>query len=237
MPGGAAAGSGGLSSFGVSGVRAAGNAAIASQTAGFAPLITGGGGGVVSSAATSAGLGFNPLYALMGIQSIGTMATAYNASKAASMEGEYSASVAESNARIMAIKAQDAIVRGDKAALKARQATKLLIGDQRAAMGAQGIDLESGSALDIQKETASLGAEESLNIKNNAWREAWGYRVAENDLYGKAKYSRLTAKNTSRNTILTGGLTVAKNLAYANYLDKSRNFYSQGSSALYGEDD
>jgi hypothetical protein len=89
-------------------------------------------------------------------------------------------------------------------------------------MGAQGIDLESGSALDIQQETASLGAEEALNIKNNAWREAWGYRSQEADYKARASYAKITGKNTARNTLLTGGLTVAKNLATYSYMNKNR---------------
>jgi hypothetical protein len=136
----------------------------------------------------------------------------------------------------MAIRAAHAIQRGDKEAVRAKQLARRIIGSQRAAMGAQGIDLESGSALDIQKETASLGAEEAMIIKNNSWMEAWGYRVAENDLYGQAKYARITGKNTARNTILTGGLTALKNFTYGNYLDKSRSFYGQGNSGLFGEE-
>jgi len=187
--------------------------------------------------AAAAGGGFNPLSLMLAVQALGTAATSYSQSKAIGMEGEYNASVYESNARIQRLMAEDAIIRGDKEAVKAKQAAKRLIGSQRAALGAQGIDIESGSALDIQEETASLGAEEALNIKNNAWREAWGYRSAATDLEGRAKMTRITAKNRQKNTILTGGLSIAKDLAYGSYLNKSRGsiaksdleaFYSQG---------
>lgn len=227
MPGAAAGGGGGSIYPGVQGVASAGRATIANQTAGFAPLITGGGGGVVSAASAASGLGYNPLYLLMGVQALGTAATSYSQSKAQMAEGDYQASIYESNARIQAIKAADAIVRGEKEAVKAKQLAKAIIGSQRAATGAQGLDPNQDDSLLLQEDTAMLGAEEALNIRNSAWREAWGYRVAENDLYGKAKYAKLTAKNTSRNTILTGGLSIAKSMAYAQYLDKNR-------SALYG---
>jgi len=175
----------------------------------------------VSSAASTGG--FNPLQLLMAISGLGTFATSYMQSKAQSAEGEYNASVFESNARLEALKAEDAIIRGEKEVVKLQQARNRLIGSQRVSFGAQGIDLESGSALDIQQETRSLGAEDILNTRNNAWREAWGYRVNENNYRGKAKYSLLTAKNTAKNTILTGGLSIAKSFAYSNYLNKNRS--------------
>jgi hypothetical protein len=177
--------------------------------------------GTATTAATSAG-GFNPLQLMMAVSSLGTFASAYSQSKAQRAEGDFNASIYESNARLQALQAEDAIIRGDKEAVKAKQAAKRLIGSQRAAMGAQGIDLESGSALDIQQETASLGAEEALNIKNNAWREAWGYRSQEADYKARAKYAKITGRSTAKNTLLTGGLTVAKNLATYSYMNKNR---------------
>jgi len=214
MPG-ASAGSAGTIYPGVQGVSSVGRAAIANQT----PFMTASATG--ASSAVSAG-GFNPLQLLMAISGLGTMASSYTQSKAQRAESDFNASIFESNARLQALQAEDAIIRGDKEAVKAKQAAKRLIGSQRAAMGAQGIDLESGSALDIQQETASLGAETALNIKNNAWREAWGYRAQESDLRSRANYARITGRNTSKNTLLTGGLTVAKNLATYQYLSKNK---------------
>lgn len=215
---------------GVRGLSAVGQGAIANQTAGFAPLVSASGG----AAAGGGGGGFSPLFALMAVQSLGTLATSYASAKGAEMAGDFNASIYESNARIQAIKAEDAINRGRVESLKARRLAKSLIGSQRAAAGAQGIDPDADDLALIQGDTAALGKEESMIIENNAWKEAWGYRVAENDLYGKAKYSRLTGKATARNTILTGGLSIAKNIATASYLDKSRSFYAGGDSALFG---
>jgi len=193
----------------------------ASGTAGMFTGGPGGGYGTGTSVPTTAGqpgAGINPLFLLMGVQSLGTAATSYAQARALESEGAFKASVYESNKKIQELKAKDAIRRGDVEAKKAKQAAARLIGSQRAAMGAQGIDIESGSALDIQEETASLGAEDALNIKNNAWREAWGYRTVAEDYSSKAKFARLTSKSKARNTILTGGLSIAKDLARASYL-------------------
>lgn len=163
------------------------------------------------------------VYAMMGLSAAGSLFSASSQASATKQAGEYDASVFESNARIQDILAADAITRGDKEAVKAKQATKRLIGSQRAAMGAQGIDIESGSALDIQQETAALGAEDALTIKNNAWRESWGYKVQSNDLTGRADMARRTAKTKAKNTLLTGGLSAVKDIAYGVYASKRKN--------------
>ena len=154
------------------------------------------------------------------IQTVGTLFEAKAQADAARYAGDAQASVYETNALIQRLRAEDAIRRGDDEAKKAKEAAKRLIGSQRASMGAQGIDIESGSALDIQKETAELGAMDALTIKNNAWREAWGLRAEATNFANQAQYTRLTAKTTARNTVLTGGIKAATGLATSVY--KSR---------------
>lgn len=151
------------------------------------------------------------------IKTIGTLFDAKAQADAQRLAGDAQASVYETNALIQRLRAEDAIRRGDIEAKKAKESANRLIGSQRAAMGAQGIDIESGSALDIQKETAELGAMDVLNIKNNAWREAWGLRAEATNFTNQAGYSRITAKTAARNTILTGGITAATGLATAAY--------------------
>lgn len=136
------------------------------------------------------------------------------------LTGEAQRSVYETNAMIQKLRAEDAIRRGDAKALKAKQAAKRLIGAQRARMGAQGIDIESGSALDIQKETAGLGAMDEFEIKNNAWREAWGYRAAVTNLESQAAFTQLTTDAKARNTVLTGRVEAASTLATTAYNSK-----------------
>ena len=199
MPGQAGAGAAGFTG------GVGGGASIAKST----PAIVG------STQAASSG--FSPLMAFTGLQALGTAMTSFSQAKAQASEGAFNASIYESNARIKEIMAADSIRRGKVEAKKAKQAANRLIGSQRVALGAQGIDVESGSALDIQEETAALGADDARVIENNAWREAWGLRASAVDYSGKAKFERITSKNKSKNTILTGGLTIAKNLAYGAY--------------------
>ena len=84
--------------------------------------------------------------------------------------------------------AQDALDRGAVAITNNAEATKKLIGRQRAVLAANGVLVDSGSALDIVSETAGIGALDQLTIRSNADREALGLRQ-------QARNYRTTAKN------------------------------------------
>lgn len=134
------------------------------------------------------------------------------------IQGLYEKQIYETNARLAELQAQDAIRRGEEEAEEYKRRVRQVIGAQRAAFGAQGVDVSFGSPLDIQEETAQLGALDALMIKNNAWREAWGYRVQALDYRRRGELSFLQAKQKSRQTLLTGGLQAAKSIRESTYL-------------------
>lgn len=133
--------------------------------------------------------------------------------RAQKQEGAYLQQTYDANARIMDMQAQDAIDRGAKKSQEVKTQAKKLIGSQRAAMAAQGLDLEEDDALAIQQETAEFGAVDAQTIKNNAWQEAWGYRVQAQDYRNKGIFANITAKQKSRATILTTGLNIMNTFA------------------------
>ena len=206
-------GSGGtVSAYDVGGTNAYGN-----------PLGTGRGSGGGSSASSAF------MFAGAASQLITTFGDMYQAKVSADIKryaGEVQAKIFETNSIIAKLRAEDAINRGRTKGIKAKQAAKLLIGKQRAITGAQNVEIDTGSALDVTMETAAIGAEEELMINNNAWREAWGYRVEAEDARAQAAYTRLASKAEARNTILTGGVTAAK--SFATYA-----YRSQRDSTIY----
>jgi hypothetical protein len=84
---------------------------------------------------------------------------------------------AEAQAKYNEMMAKDAIARGQIEADKKRAEVKRLIGSQRAGLGASGVQIEDGSAMDIQADAAKFGELDALTIKNNAERDAWAYRA------------------------------------------------------------
>lgn len=144
---------------------------------------------------------------------IGTGVSAINQSKAQKLEGNIRSQQLETNARIGELQAKDAESRGKKDSEEYKKKVKLLIGRQRASFAAQGIDPGTGSALDIQLETAEFGAVDALTIRNNAFREATGHRIEAIDTRSQASFARFSGENRSRNTLITGGLTAARDLS------------------------
>ncbi len=111
--------------------------------------------------------------ASMGMTLLGGLTTALanrEADKANANSLEWNASIAD-------LQAQDAIDRGNEAVGQSRIAFRTLLGQQRAAYSDQGIQLDTGSAAEVQTETAVIGEHEAQIVANNAAREAWGYRT------------------------------------------------------------
>ncbi|WP_421707111.1 virion core protein, T7 gp14 family [Algihabitans sp.] len=102
----------------------------------------------------------------------------------------YQRQVSENNARTSEALAEDARQRGRAQERAQRMQTRQLLGRQRAVLGATGLQADSGSALDILGDTAALGELDALQIRDNATREAWRFRVqasndqAQADLFG-----------------------------------------------------
>ncbi|OZI23752.1 hypothetical protein CAL26_09995 [Bordetella genomosp. 9] len=89
----------------------------------------------------------------------------------------YQAQVSANNAQYAEWQAEDAEQQGVDAEAKSRQQTAQLKGTQRAALAANGVSLGGGSALDILAGTDYMGEQDALTIRDNAARQAWGYRT------------------------------------------------------------
>ena len=130
---------------------------------------------------------------------------------AAQAQGKYEAAVDEQNAALSDKQAQDAIERGQIEEARQRLVTRQTIGATRAAQAAQGVDVGSGSAVDVQASEAGLGELDALMIRNNAAREAYGFKVQAIQERQHAKIARVAGAGAaagyaagSYGTLLTG---------------------------------
>jgi hypothetical protein len=137
---------------------------------------------------------------------VSSAGNAYAQASATKAQGEYQSRMMELNAKMAEFNAQYAIKRGDTQAKAAVKAGQRVIGSQRAALAASGVDVESGSAMDVQENTAALAAEDAMVIKNNAWLEAWGYKTQASSARSQAAFTSMAAGNEARNTLLAGGI-------------------------------
>jgi hypothetical protein len=111
--------------------------------------------------------------AATGMQAVG----AAQQGQAASRQAQYQAQVADNNATIQRGMAADALQRGEVAEQQQREKTAQQISTQRAALASSGTDVNSGSNVNIQGDTAAAGEFDALTIRGNAAREAYGDTV------------------------------------------------------------
>lgn len=115
--------------------------------------------------------------------------------------GQEAKSAGNYNARVLEYAADDAINRGNVEAADIKTKTKRLIGAQRANLAASGADVSSGTALELQVESAGMGELDALRALNNAQREASG-------LKSEANLARKQGRNAARaaNLSMAGSL-------------------------------
>lgn len=146
--------------------------------------------------------------AAMGVVAMGTAASAYGKLRAgADTKGIY-----DQNASFAERQAQDAEQRGEIDAGRMRRKTEQVIGAQRTSLAAQGVDVNRGSALDVQADAAYLGELDALTIKNNAAKEAWGFRVQAADYKNRGKIAKREGEFGAFTTVLgsAGSMMLAK---------------------------
>jgi hypothetical protein len=129
----------------------------------------------------------------------------------AKAQAAFQQSQANQNAALLEQQAIDAEKRGDKDAQNIRKQTRNLIGEQRVATAAAGLDVNFGSTGDVQSEASAMGEQDAATAKTNAWREAFGFKSQAASLRASGEMAVMGAKNTANNTILTSGLSA---LAY-----------------------
>ena len=120
--------------------------------------------------------------------------------------GRTERSIAKAQKSVLRKQARRVEKLGQQAEARTRQKGKKVVGAQRAAQAAQGIRLGSGSARDIAMETQDITELDALTIRNNASREALGFRTKaiETGARGKAAFKRGIGQ--AGQTLLTGGI-------------------------------
>jgi hypothetical protein len=148
----------------------------------------------------------DPMTIMMGVGILGSLFGGASRASSRRRMGEWEEQQAEFNAAIAQEQATDALYRGEKAAGKLRRQGKGLIGSQRVALAAQGIEIDTGSAGQIQEDTRTLIEQDIQQIRNNAWREAWGFQVQTTDYKQRGRLARRAREFEAEESLLSGGL-------------------------------
>ena len=132
---------------------------------------------------------------LSGVSGVTSAVGAFTGGRAQADAAAYQAAVARNNQTVAESNAAYALQAGKIAEQAQRQKTAQLVGAQRAQMAASGVDISSGTPLNLQQSQQQVGELDALTIRNNAMRQAYGYQVQASDFGANAGMLDMTAKN------------------------------------------
>lgn len=171
------------------------------------------------SAATASAIGTAASVGGAVIGGLGAISQAQ--SQAAS--AKYSSQVAAENATIANQNAQWAGQSGEQQAAMSEQKTRAEVGSIQANQAASGINVNTGSAVDVRSSAVENGELDAITIRSNAARQAYGYQtqstsdVAQSTLDKSQAGYDSTAGDISGASTLIGGIGSASN-NYTKYL-------------------
>jgi len=138
------------------------------------------------------------------ISAVAIVASTAIQAQAQTKQGQYRKGVADYNARVDENEAQNVRrVGGENENIK-RQKTAELLSKQRAQLGASGVDLSSGSALQLQQDTVALGEADALRIRKNFESRAQSLETGAGLTRSQGDFAKSAGQNAAIGTILGG---------------------------------
>lgn len=133
-------------------------------------------------------MGVDPVSMMAISAGVGLVGSAVSASgqvsagEATKTADAYKAQVAANNAAIAKQNATLDLEAGEVAATNQGLKTRAAVGSQKVQQGASGIEVNTGSAVDVRAGTEEMGMLDALTIRSGAAKKAWSDEVqAEND--------------------------------------------------------
>lgn len=121
---------------------------------------------------------------------------------------QYQSQVAANNALIMQRNAQAAISAGSYAESSSKLRTGMEVGQERAAQGANNVDVNVGSPLAVQNSTRTVGAMDAAMIHYNAAREAYGLQTEAASQTAQSKLDKMAGQGALAGSLFTAGSTL-----------------------------
>lgn len=143
----------------------------------------------------------NPFLVLMGLGTLFSGVSGFFGQSAQNMALEYNALMAEHNARLSNLRAEEVEKEGKRQELLHRIKTNQLRGSQKAAAAASGVMVGEGSPADVLQDTAIMGEMDAMTIQYNTAMEAWAQRT-QGTMYG---IEAQMARSQKVNPLFTAG--------------------------------
>lgn len=156
----------------------------------------------------------------MFLNAFSSIASSFMQANALKQQAAYQQQQLNFKAQVADIQAQAATDEGEHEAEQVERQGQQVVGAQRVSAAAGGVDVNSGSALETQQSTTTMSALDALTARNNAARQAWGYKTEAATDIGQGNMDAISAQAQSNATLLTGGLnafsSAGKGYYYAN---------------------
>ena len=127
----------------------------------------------------------------------------FQQAQAARAAGNANAQIAENNARLAEQQAHDTQVLAVRDQQQSAWRTRALLGQQKVAAAANGLDMDIGTPLDLMAETAMFGKADEDAIGMDAARKAWGFQAEALNYRNQGAQARWGGKAQSNATILS----------------------------------
>lgn len=85
--------------------------------------------------------------------------------------------------------------------------TRALVGSEETNTAASGLEINSGSAVDVRASSSELGMLDAINIRSQATREAYGYGTQASSFKGQADVSRAEGEAGESAGVINAGST------------------------------
>ena len=138
--------------------------------------------------------------AAMGMQALST----YQKMKSTSAQADYEAGLATQNAKIAQAQTASAGQAGAYKQAQILQQGSAFAGTQKAAMSANGLDIQAGTPLDTLSATARGVQQDASMERYNTELQMWGLNTQANQYFDQAANIKTAAKNQNAATLLSG---------------------------------
>lgn len=154
--------------------------------------------------------------------------------KAAQEAANYQAQVAANNSALEAQRAAEIRRQGQEALAEQGRKSAQKLGSVRAALGAAGVDVNSGTALDVQEGSAEIGRLDSLRVWSQAVNKAFEADVQSTNYANEGTLTRMKGKSASA----AGNIGAATSLlgAASSFSSKWAGFSRTGAVPTWGDE-
>jgi hypothetical protein len=147
----------------------------------------------------------------------------------------YKAGIAKQNAQIAKQNADYARKVGEVEAQRQGMETRFTVGKQKVAQAASGLDVDSGSAVDVRESTGDIGRQDQAVTRANAARKAYGFEVEAAEKEAEATMMEYAGKSSKKAGLLgaASSLLGGASSVSGKWLQYKQNF---GERVSYNED-